>query len=180
MVSVKTVGSYTNSCVRVSHLGVDFIGAFEAAEAEAEELKQVANIRARVIDYLQTNQTGFRPADQDTTAAAAAAPDPYCIPLCFGLLRGQRTLRVYLYLQDVFSEESYESQEHWKRAAENTAKLDTKHRTLLKLLRMWRYRPRPHIVMNVEGSKDLPECRWKCWIARQRCCMTRRVRCSRT
>eukprot|EP00826_Nyctotherus_ovalis_P005099 TRINITY_DN11142_c0_g1_i1.p3 TRINITY_DN11142_c0_g1~~TRINITY_DN11142_c0_g1_i1.p3 ORF type:complete len:158 (-),score=55.28 TRINITY_DN11142_c0_g1_i1:130-603(-) len=51
---------------------------------------------------------------------------------------GGTTIKINLYFQNIFSEESYISLEHWKALSKELPHFELNHKALLKLLRIWR------------------------------------------
>lgn len=127
IVSLKAVGSYLADAVRRSHLSADFICAYENSSSHrAEEAKQVEIIKTKIKELFTGSKYTIEMPESGEEA----------LTLAHSL--GGAVIRVNLYFQNIFSEESYISLEHWKNLSKELPHFELKHRALLKLLRMWR------------------------------------------
>ena len=138
IISLKVVGSYLTDSMRLSRPVVDVIGVYETMSSDrTEEVKQVELIKCRVKEMFANTkelnkfslESGHKENDNNSS--------PYQISLYYWL-DNKIAVTVILFFQNVFSEESYVSLEHWKELSEKIVKFDPKQKALMRLLRMWR------------------------------------------
>jgi hypothetical protein len=129
VVSLKPTGSYLVDAIRNSHLFIDFIAVYENVSTDkTEEAKQLESIRTKVKEMF---------VDSKFTIDTSSSEDKVLV-LSYSL-SNNTVLKIIFYFQNIFSEESYTSLEHWKNLSKEFPQFETKHKALFKLLRIWRY-----------------------------------------
>ena len=128
VVSLNPVGSYLVDAIRNSHLFVDLIVIYKNLSPERmEEVKQLEGIKTKVKKLLENSKFNVDASSNNDKLLIL----PYN-------LRDNATLKISLYFQNIFSEKSNISLEHWKNLSKEFPQFETKHKALFKLLRIWR------------------------------------------
>jgi len=92
-----------------------------------EEVKQLEGIKTKVKKLLENSKFNVDASSNNDKLLIL----PYN-------LRDNATLKISLYFQNIFSEKSNISLEHWKNLSKEFPQFETKHKALFKLVRMWR------------------------------------------